>query len=80
MLLTENILTNFEDDDFNQLHWLILYLHGNFQNTEAATEGFFKNFTKFIRKCLCQILFFNKGDLFKNNFFASDCFSMRAYI
>ena len=33
---------------------------GNFQNTEAATEGFLKNFTKFIGKRLCQSLFFNK--------------------
>ena len=30
------------------------YRHGNFQNTEAATEGFLKNFTKFIGKCVCQ--------------------------
>ena len=36
------------------------YQHGNFQNTEAATEGFLKNFTKFIGKRLCQNLFFNK--------------------
>ena len=36
------------------------YRHGNFQNTEAATEGFLKNFTKFIGKCLCQSLFLNK--------------------
>ena len=36
------------------------YRHGNFQNTEAATEGFLKNFTKFIGKRLYQSLFFNK--------------------
>ena len=36
------------------------YRHGNFQNTEAATEDFLKNFTKFIGKRLCQSLFFNK--------------------
>ena len=36
------------------------YRHENFQNTEAATEGFLENFTKFIGKCLCQSLFFNK--------------------
>ena len=36
------------------------YRHGNFQNTEATTEGFLKNFTKFIGKRLCQSLFFNK--------------------
>ena len=36
------------------------YWRGNFQNTEAASEGFLKNFTKFIGKRLCQSLFFNK--------------------
>ena len=73
------------------------YWYGNFQNTEAATEGFLKNFTKFIGKCLCQSLFFNKVaglrsanllkkrlrhkcfsvdfEIFKSNFFVSDCFS-----
>ena len=73
------------------------YRHGNFQITEAATEGFLKNFTKFIGKRLCQSLYFNKvaglrsanllkktptqvlfcglSEIFKNNFFASDCFS-----
>ena len=34
--------------------------HGNVQNTEAATEGFLKNFTKFIGKRLYQSLIFNK--------------------
>ena len=38
----------------------LCYRHGNFQNTEAATEGFLKNFAKFIGKRLCQSLFFNK--------------------
>ena len=36
------------------------YWRGNLQNTEAASEGFLKNFTKFIGKRLCQSLFFNK--------------------
>ena len=36
------------------------YQHGNFQYTEAATEGFLKNFIKFIGKRLCQSIFFNK--------------------
>ena len=36
------------------------YWCGNFQNTEAASEAFLKNFTKFIGKRLCQSLFFNK--------------------
>ena len=36
------------------------YRHGNFQNIEAATAGFPKNFTKFIGKRLWQTLFFNK--------------------
>ena len=36
------------------------YRYGNFQNTEAATKGFLKNFTKFIGKRLCQCLLFNK--------------------
>ena len=34
--------------------------HGNSQNTEAATEGFLKNFNKLIGKCPCQSRFFNK--------------------
>ena len=37
----------------------LLYRHENFQNTEAATEDFLKNFS-FIGKRLCQSLFFNK--------------------
>ena len=36
------------------------YRHGNFQNTEAATEGFLENFTNLIGKRLCQSLFFNE--------------------
>ena len=36
------------------------YRHGNFQNTEAATEGFLKKFIKFKGKHLCQSLLFNK--------------------
>ena len=63
---------------------------GNFQKREATTEDFLKNFTKFIGKRLCQSLFFNKFikketptqalfcklcEIFKNNFFVSDCFS-----
>ena len=36
------------------------YRHRNSQNTEAATECFPKNFRKFIGKCPCQSLFFNK--------------------
>ena len=36
------------------------YRHGNFQNTEAVTEGFLKNFTKFRGKHLCQSFLFNK--------------------
>ena len=36
------------------------YRHENFQNTEAATQDFLKNFTKFIGKHLCQSLFLNK--------------------
>ena len=36
------------------------YRHGNFQNAEAATKGFLKNFTKFIGKRQYQSLFFNK--------------------
>ena len=36
------------------------YWYGNFQNTDAVTEGFLKNFTKFMGKRLCQSLFFNK--------------------
>ena len=67
------------------------YRHGNFQNTEAATEDFLKNFKKFIGKRLCQSLFLNKFikketstqvlfcDLCEifvaNDFVASDCFS-----
>ena len=37
------------------------YRHGNFQNAEAATERFLKNFTKLIGKRLCQSLFFNEA-------------------
>ena len=70
---------------------------GIFQNTQAATRGVLKNFTKFTGKHLCQSLFFNKFaglrpatllkkaptqvffcelyEIFKNTFFASDCFS-----
>ena len=65
------------------------YGHRNFQNTEAATGGILKNFTKFTGKHLCQSLFFNivAGlraaevvsceicEIFKNTFFTSDCFS-----
>ena len=36
------------------------YRHGNVQNTEAATEGFLKNFTKLITRQLCQSLFFKE--------------------
>ena len=36
------------------------YWRGNFQNKEAASEEFLKNFTEFIGKHLCQSLFFNK--------------------
>ena len=36
------------------------YRHRNSQNTEAATECFPENFRKFIAKCPCQSLFFNK--------------------
>ena len=36
------------------------YRHGHFQNTEAATKGVLKIFTKFRGKHLCQSLFFNK--------------------
>ena len=38
----------------------LCYRYGNFQNTEAATEVFLKNYIKFIGKRLCQSLFFNK--------------------
>ena len=38
----------------------LCYLYENFQNTEAATEGVLKKFTKFTGKHLCQSLFFNK--------------------
>ena len=55
--------------------------HGNFQNTEAATEGFLKNFTKLIGKHLCQSLFFNEvaglrpANLFKKELLRK-CFSV----
>ena len=57
------------------------YRHGNFQNTEAATEGFLKNFTKFKGKHLCQSLLFNKvaglrpANLFKKRL-RRNCFSV----
>ena len=35
------------------------YGQGDFQNTEAATRGVLKIFTKFTGKHLCQSLFFN---------------------
>ena len=35
------------------------YGHGKFQNTEAATGGFFKSFIKFTGKHLCRSLYFN---------------------
>ena len=38
----------------------LCYLYENVQNTEAATEGVLKKFTKFTGKHLCQSLFFNK--------------------
>ena len=36
------------------------FRHGNFQNTEAATEGILRNFTKFTGKRLCQVFFLLK--------------------
>ena len=57
------------------------YRYGNFQNTEAATEGFLNNFTKLIGKRLCQSLFFNKvaglrpADLLKKRL-RHKCFSV----
>ena len=69
------------------------YLHGNFRNTEAATRGALKNFTKFTGKHLCQslfrhetcnfmkkeaptqVFFYEFCEIFKNNFFTSECFS-----
>ena len=45
--------TNFEDK--------FCYRRGKFQNTEAATEGDLKNFTKFIGKHLCQRFFFKQS-------------------
>ena len=41
ILLTENILHEFEDDDFN-CAGKFCYRHGNFHNTEAATGGALK--------------------------------------
>ena len=57
------------------------YRHGNFQNTEAATEGSLKNFTKLIGKHLCQNLFLNEvaglrpANLFKKKL-PHKCFSV----
>ena len=63
----------------------LCYRHGNFRNTEAATGGVLKNFTKFTEKHLCQSFFFNKAatllkkrelcEFFRTPFCASDCFS-----
>ena len=36
------------------------YRRGKFQNTETATGGVLKNFTKFTGKQLCQIFFYIK--------------------
>ena len=52
MLLAENI--NFEEAILINCTGKFCYRHGNFQNTEAATEGFLKNFAKLISKRLCQ--------------------------
>ena len=54
MLLAENI--NFEEAILINCTGKFCYRHGNFQNTEAATEGFLKNLTKLISKRLCQSL------------------------
>ena len=57
------------------------YRHGKSQNTEAATDGFLKNFNKFIGKCPYQSRFFNKvaglrpANLFKKRL-QHKCFSV----
>ena len=40
--------TNFKDDVLINCTGKLRYRYGNFQNIEEATEGFIKNFTKFI--------------------------------
>ena len=46
ILLTENILTDFEDDDLIYCTSKFCYCYGNFQNTKAATVGVSRTWIK----------------------------------